>query len=283
MILGRFPLQAPSNFTYWDLLKVICDEDPPGLEENFSDELNLFIYSCLSKDPRDRPSVIMLLQHPWFLTNPSVLTTWKKGRRNTFVASDLILIDSDEERPVDDDRGATARSDPDSNDGQSRLSKLTERARTRRTNSRSESEHEYASSAVCFGPNDRPPSEFEEDKEITAIRLEHLQRILEKTDQRFDQMVAIYRREKQNHQSGGSEEYGKSGRVGERSSFHSMKSSRSILKAPHEPLIPLPNLYSPNGRRKWNHLANQLHLPSEVITNTASNIINKKYFAKEEF
>lgn len=224
----------------------------------------------------------MLLQHPWFLTNPSVLTTWKKGRRGTYVHSDLVLIDSDEEK-TDEDRGTTARSDLDSVDGQSRLSKLTERARSRRTNSRSESEFEIGPSAVSFGSNDRPSSEYEEDQELSAIRLQHLQRIFEKTDHRFDQMAAIYRREKQKRQSGSiDEEYGKSGKVGERSSFHSLRSSRSFIKAPHESLIPLPNLYSQAGRRKWNHLANQLHLPSEVVTNTASNIINKKYFAKGE-
>jgi hypothetical protein len=61
-----------------------------------------------------------------------------------------------------------------------------------------------------------------------------------------------------------------------------MMSSRSFLKAPSDPLVPLPNIYSQNGRRKWNHFARQLHLPSEVITHTASNIINKKYFAKDQ-
>jgi serine/threonine protein kinase len=294
VLFGRFPLDAPSNLTYWDLLRLICDEDSPEPGDAFSSELNMFINSCLGKDPHDRPSVVMLLQHPWFLTNSSVLTAWKKSRRNTFVASDLIVLDSDEDKPVEDDRGITARSDLDSVDGQSRLSKLTERTKSKnRSNSRTESElydstaagsgSGYGSNAVCFGRGEVPPSEYEEDDVMTAVRLEHLQRILEKTDRRYDQMVAMYRREKQKRLSGGEEGgIGRSSRMADRSSFHSMRSSRSFLKAPSDPLIPLPNLYAPQGRRKWHHLAHQLHLPREVITNTAANIINQKYFAKSE-
>jgi serine/threonine protein kinase len=268
-------------------LRLICDEDSPEPGDAFSSELNMFINSCLCKDPHDRPTVIMLLQHPWFLTNQSVLTAWKKSRRTTFVASDLIVLDSDEEKPVEEDVRVTARSDLDSVDGQSRLSKLTERTRSKnRSNSRTESEYEgygYGSNAVCFGRGEVPPSEYEEDDVMTAVRLEHLQRILEKTDHRYDQMVAMYRREKQMRLSGGEEGgIGKSSRMAERSSFHSMRSSRSFLKAPNDPLIPLPNLYAQQGKRKWHHLAHQLHLPREVITNTAANIINQKYFAKTE-
>jgi hypothetical protein len=302
--------------TYWDLLRVICDDDSPEAGDTFSPELNMFINSCLSKEARDRPTVAMLLQHPWFLSNSSVLTAWKQSRRDTVVGSDLLALSSEDEEDEDakptsycsrrsSDLGSPSPLGSARAETKSRLSKLTQRSRSRQRNDITEEGGPcVGSTAVCYGLGDRPLSgeddredggeEEEDDQLLSAVRLEHLQRILEKTDHRYDQMVAMYRQEKELRQQqqqecvGGSERggeeggYGRSTRIGERSSFHSMKSSRSFLKAPNDPLVPLPNIYTLSGRRKWNHLARQLHLPSEVITHTASNIINKKYFAKNQ-
>mmetsp|Transcript_21278 Transcript_21278/g.21988 ORF Transcript_21278/g.21988 Transcript_21278/m.21988 type:complete len:490 (+) Transcript_21278:186-1655(+) len=290
VMMGRFPLQSPSHLSYWDLLRIICDDDPPEPGDQFSGPLNMFINSCLTKEAKDRPSVIMLLQHPWFLQNPSAITNWKKARRNTVVASDLLVIDSDEENSAYR-RVSSERSENDSeNQVQSGLSKLTERTKTKyRANSMSEHDTEAGSSisiapsAVCFGNYEPSQSVIEEDEEMTAVRLEHLERIFEKTDHRYEQMVAMYRKEKllkQQMQQGGN--INKSSHVGDRSSFRSMRSSRSFLKSPDDPLVPLPNFFTQAGSRKWNHLAHQLHLPSEIVTATAGNIINRKYFARED-
>jgi hypothetical protein len=305
---------------------LICDDASPEAGDAFSPELNMFINSCLSKEARDRPTVAMLLQHPWFLCNSTVLTAWKQSRRGTAVAlGDLIALSTDQDdveetegdegegedvKPMTSARSTARSSDPpppltSARESQSRLSKLTQRTKSKPRNEMNEPHH---STAVCYGIGEHPLSGEDsqdggegrggdEEDLMTAVRLEHLQRILEKTDHRYDQMVAMYRQEKelkqrqqqqqqQQQQRGGAggEDggYGKSLRVGDRSSFHSMMSSRSFLKAPSDPLVPLPNIYSQNGRRKWNHFARQLHLPSEVITHTASNIINKKYFAKDQ-
>lgn len=292
VIMGKFPLQSSSQLSYWELLRIICDDDPPEPGDQFSTPLNMFINSCLSKDVKDRPSVIMLLQHPWFLQNPSVIANWKKTRRNTVVASDLLVIDSDEES-TNYRRVSSEKSEYDNeSQGQSGLSRLTERTKSKqRGNSINDQDIDGFSptgnsghpSAVCYGTYESSNSLMEEDENMTAVRLEHLERIFEKTDNRYEQMVAIYRKEKllkQQMQQGGN--LNKSSHINDRSSFRSMRSSRSFLKSPDDPLVPLPNFFSQSGSRKWNHLAHQLHLPTEIVTATAGNIINRKYFARED-
>ncbi len=326
VVMGRFPLQTPAHLSYWDLLRIICDDDPPEAGENFSYQLNEMITSCLGKLARDRPTVGMLLQHPYFLQNSSSISTWKKssmslshsnsqGNSKSPYVNDLLLIDPEEddfqevggrkqsyssnrgerripsefseyETTIETDSSPPASRSPShsvSTHGQSALSKLTENTKKKHLN-----ETDGGSgipSAVCYGNYYSNPSQsLEEDEIMTAVRLEHLERVLDKTDHRYDQMVAIYRREKmvkQQQQQGGG--MNKSSYAGDRSAFQSVRSSRSFMKSPDDPMVPLPNLYSQSGKRKWNHLAYQLHLPGEIVTATAANIINRKYFARDDY
>jgi serine/threonine protein kinase len=71
---GRFPYSE--SMSYWDLLKAIRDDPAPlsALEEgsgrnaaSFSAEFKDFLSLCLQKNPRERPTAMELLSHPWLV------------------------------------------------------------------------------------------------------------------------------------------------------------------------------------------------------------------------
>ena len=53
--------------TDFEVLTKVLDSDPPSLPENqgFSDEFRDFVKGCLTKDYRQRPKYLQLLQHPF--------------------------------------------------------------------------------------------------------------------------------------------------------------------------------------------------------------------------
>lgn len=65
LALGEPPRSGMPSFR---LLFVIVRDPPPQLEgSDFSTEFKDFVWQCLRKDPRDRPSAIDLLMHPFVL------------------------------------------------------------------------------------------------------------------------------------------------------------------------------------------------------------------------
>ena len=79
--------------------------------------------------------------------------------------------------------------------------------------------------------------ENEEDEMITAIRLEHLERIVEKIETRYNQYVLMRKRDKENLRQQQQQNSNNSGYIQQHSSFRSMMSSRSFFKSSKVDLI----------------------------------------------
>jgi len=97
---GRFPIEENAiKGGYWGMIKAICDESPPEPGAEFSPLFASFISRCLQKKPGDRGTIEELLQHEWLLqadvslddvataTTTSVSTT--SDTRTTNTALDL--------------------------------------------------------------------------------------------------------------------------------------------------------------------------------------------------
>jgi len=56
-----------------DLFKLILDAPPNSAEkdwENLSKSAREFVHFCLEKDPKNRPSALECLEHPWLVSEP---------------------------------------------------------------------------------------------------------------------------------------------------------------------------------------------------------------------
>lgn len=63
---GHYPYPAETYGNIFSQLSAIVDGDPPKLDPKvFSKDAQLFIKSCLNKNPDLRPSYATLLKHPW--------------------------------------------------------------------------------------------------------------------------------------------------------------------------------------------------------------------------
>jgi hypothetical protein len=100
------------------------------------------------------------------------------------------------------------------------------------------------------------------------VKFEHLERLLQKTEAKYQQMVELWKKQT----AFGGSSFGDD-------SFRSISSRSISMKSPAEPMTRLPNFSS--GLEQWKHLASQLHLPLDIVLSTASTIVNPKYFAKE--
>ena len=312
VVRGAFPLvPADTSFSYWDLLRIICEEEVPELGPQYSVQFNMFISACLQKDPKDRPTVPMLLQHPFFVQHAKVVSRLSEIAGRPICLTEAVSNSDDEDLfymspSVSTDGHGGCRTSFSSANGESkqtRLSRLTSRTRSYAAHATGALLADSSSAVVIggldpqLGPYSPSGSLCDSDPDedvMTAVRLEHLQRVLEKTEAKYDQVVASYRQEKlerkeQHMQNTGSSKGNGIDRqdscemsnsaVGSGSSFRSMRSTRSFLKSVNDPMTPVPNFRS--GLGKWEHLAYQLQLPVVVVLSTAANILNKKYLARD--
>jgi serine/threonine protein kinase len=301
---GEFPLASENGMSYWDLLRLICDQDPPELGPGYSNQFNMFMNACLQQDPKDRPTVTMLLQHPFFIKHAKVIShlTYDKSFDEPIRLDDAASEEDPFERmtrssfssAVGDVKFHRPSLDANTMQNPSRLSRLTARSLSL-AHSVSTSDLPHPSAVVLGGADMGPrqshgqgsysPTRSGPDEEdmMTAVRLEHLERVLEKTETKYNQMVALYRQEKlerkQMNSGKVSLDSGNVSGFASGGSFRSMMSSRSFLKSANDPMTPIPNFTS--GRRSWEHLAHQLHLPVEIVISTAVNILNTKYLARD--
>lgn len=70
---GHYPYPAETYGNIFSQLSAIVDGDPPRLDpKSFSKDAQLFIKSCLNKNPDLRPSYATLLKHPWLVNHRDV-------------------------------------------------------------------------------------------------------------------------------------------------------------------------------------------------------------------
>lgn len=70
---GHYPYPAETYGNIFSQLSAIVDGDPPRLDPKaFSKDAQLFIKSCLNKNPDLRPSYATLLKHPWLVNHRDV-------------------------------------------------------------------------------------------------------------------------------------------------------------------------------------------------------------------
>lgn len=105
----------------------------------------------------------------------------------------------------------------------------------------------------------------DETTNAMLIKYAHLETVLQKTELKYEYMVQLWKQQG-NFASSNDD------------SFMSISARSISMKTPAEPMTRLPNFVS--GLHLWKHLANQLHLPLDLVISTASTIINRKYFAK---
>lgn len=64
--MGRFPYLKPGQNADWmTLFSAIVYDKVPGVPEGCTEEFGDFIGLCLRKDPRSRPSIAKLIEHPF--------------------------------------------------------------------------------------------------------------------------------------------------------------------------------------------------------------------------
>lgn len=244
----------------------------------------MLIASCLQKKPSKRPTASMLMQHPFFLKHASViLRSAERSHAKTTPKSDrtpvppcvadkniMNLLSADD----DENDNATPQSKPcgervqNTQKSQSALSRLTEHRISQagsRPTTPSYSSYDYMAE-----------EDFEEDTIINSIRFQHLETILEKIDERYQQYAELRRRNKERKQ-----QTSRSERLNEASCRSMMSASnKTFFKSINDPLTPIPNISSYIGRKKWQYFASQLHLSLDTVTDNAVRVINPKFFAK---
>lgn len=70
---GHYPYPSETYGNIFSQLSAIVDGDPPRLDPKaFSKDAQLFIKSCLNKNPDLRPSYATLLKHPWLVNHRDI-------------------------------------------------------------------------------------------------------------------------------------------------------------------------------------------------------------------
>jgi serine/threonine protein kinase len=294
VVQGRFPFTSEGQLDYWELYRLICEEEAPSAGDAFSEELNLLIASCLLKNPMKRPTAAMLMQHPFFLKHANVIVrSAERNQLKTTPKSDLHPLGGRPKNPAmnilsaedfDDTTSVPSQPKPmrptPHHTGQSALARVTEE-RLSRVSSRP--------TTPSYSSIDISTMDEEEENVINCIRFQHLEAILEKIDSRYQHYALLKKRERekqrqqqqQQHQGG----FGGGNTASERhgsSSCRSMMSAsmKSFFKSSHESLTPVPSLTSYSGRLKWQYFASQLHLTLGTVTDNASRIISPKFISK---
>lgn len=106
-----------------------------------------------------------------------------------------------------------------------------------------------------------------EDSKAMLVQFAHLETVLEKIEVKYQHMVALWKKQGNLGFSAACDD-----------SIRSISARSISMKTPAEPMTRLPNFVS--GLEQWRHLANQLHLPLDIVLSTAATIINRKYFSK---
>lgn len=188
--MGRFPLTSKDNSKklkpnestsdlespnvikggasgYWAMIKAICDEEPPTPGEESSKEFHDFIAGCLQKNPSERKSAQLLLEFPFV--------------KNYFVKKS--------ESDFDQHKGVYKNQLLESNLA-AHLTSVSIARKASRDQGDDFNLDEYKEDNL-FQPDGNPQLNInytneEENNIIYSIRLEHLDRILEKIILKID-------------------------------------------------------------------------------------------------
>lgn len=256
---GKFPINSDSmSGGYWGMMRAITDDPPPLPGPEFSASFNEFIDLCLQKEPKKRASAASLLEHLFvvqnskdeidnnFSTPPTSTTktaTSTSSRHHSFTEAkdtkNMHDFSVSTMTPPHSRRGSVSENDP-----QTPLSSELTSAITRR---RSRDVSDQTMGILHM-------SGFEM---IDAIRLEHLNRILQKLSARVERL--------------------------KREGFHIPSVLRASKGNKHSATNSNSNyiddgnnhdLYSSNGDSKWLLLSDQLHLPLSLVSMFATARLN---------
>eukprot|EP00602_Paraphysomonas_sp_CaronLab_P005071 CAMPEP_0185032814 /NCGR_PEP_ID=MMETSP1103-20130426/21260_1 /TAXON_ID=36769 /ORGANISM="Paraphysomonas bandaiensis, Strain Caron Lab Isolate" /LENGTH=686 /DNA_ID=CAMNT_0027568851 /DNA_START=137 /DNA_END=2197 /DNA_ORIENTATION=- len=265
VVLARYPLQSASQKAptdYWDMQRLICDELTPEPGDIFSEEFNMLINKCLDKDPSRRARVRELMLHPFFRLHQSVMRD-NDDHVVCYDASEIcdkvstLLARHEDKNGISTRQSTASTASSGIFSGLSRLSSLTA---TRLSTPANEHNDSVAS---CH-------SEWDEDIVVVNVRKEHLERLFLKTSDKYDNIVQAWLKRRAKYTNADKREI---------SSWSYRQSSAAKKVSDIEHISRLPNFVS--GRSKWLHLAQQLHLPLDMVMSTAEKLVDKKYFVKE--
>lgn len=230
----------------------------------FSSEFNDLIAQCLQKVSSLRPTATELLTHPFFSHHPGVIRRLRQLSRMKSIAAQSIGHISfddcaaDPYPPTTDDMTAAL-------EASTGLTKLTEQV-----------------SIESAAPSPHAPSianSLPSDQVLQSIRLQHLERILYKIQLRYRQLTRDVAREREGWETDLLSSRSR-GRSVYSTVFKISKISKCFFKGHDEPMSLLPSLFCGRGGMKWSHLANQLHLPKDVVLSRASAVIDSEYFSQ---
>lgn len=270
---GKYPLCPDGkDLNYWDLLRYICDDEPPTPGPTFSDEFNDFIASCLKKNPAERLTVGQLLKHP-FIKN-FVISMTGMSCKNANIDDSF-----DNEEYENGNIGINSALSTISQSQPGLVAKLASKTVVD-VKRNDDCKRGLSSKAISTVTDNGLVSEEEKADansasiNVTAVRLEHLRLILSKLNSKYETVEKIREKGKFIKDVSfriGRESSGLSTIISDQKSYY-----RSVSALNVDSKVKIPS-FSGIGSLHWRHLASQVHCPYEIALSTAKSTINPAY------
>lgn len=225
------------------MIQAICDEDPPRPRSGMSENFKRFISACLKKNPSERASTADLLDSAFVSAYKSQASYINSSSFDSKVSEQI----------------STPRNSKQLDIKSPLSSHVTSSVAMRRKSHTDPHDEEKPKGYIKNIPS---LSSFHSS--IDAIRLDHLERILDRLNESLKTEDNVFTKPEMNSIKKKNLETSVNVDDVEDTLGSSISSFASFFKLPNDRAIKIPNLFGP-GAAKWQHLANQLHIPISLV------------------